>query len=379
MGVPPDQPAPPPPTIDDEHDASVGPQDATVLPWPQTRWSAGQSSNASIQDRPMCKHFYPEVQANDGSDESEDFEEFDDATPHRSQEGKAGENAHAQGNDDMDGASSASSHEGPPQMIDSEDEDDERLRDRYVDKYAEDTEDDDEDEEIELLPRGIIPSDDDDLDGFVRRRKQGDLEAVCSRGFGDSTLEARALRHLATRKPKLRSCDTCRRAKALRARRIRTSKKARRGVRKFQGPIPEKSDQVTLDHVIARNERNLGFAKQTNVFACIRRAIHFRWGKGFRKKTGVANLEAMRKLQGPDPKDKIKHIYSDAAPEIRYATKALGIRSIHDTSAPGDSQGNEVAENNNRDIKMGAAALPTHAGMPLWRCRVIASDAMQPL
>jgi hypothetical protein len=88
----------------------------------------------------MCEHFYPEVQTNDGSDESEDFEEFDDATPHRSQEAKASENAHAQGNDDMDGASSASSHEGPPRMIDSEDEDDERLRDRYVDKYAEDTE-----------------------------------------------------------------------------------------------------------------------------------------------------------------------------------------------------------------------------------------------
>jgi hypothetical protein len=43
----------------------------------------------------------------------------------------------------------------------------------------------------------------------------------------------------------------------------------------------------------------------------------------------------------------------------------LGIGGFHDANIPGDSQGNGVAENNNRDIKSGAAALLSHAGMPI--------------
>jgi hypothetical protein len=43
----------------------------------------------------------------------------------------------------------------------------------------------------------------------------------------------------------------------------------------------------------------------------------------------------------------------------------LGIRGNHDTSVPGDSQAKSVAEDNNRDIEMGAASLLAHAGIPL--------------
>jgi hypothetical protein len=44
MDVPPDkQDYPPTPLVDDRHDASDSPQDATTRPWPQTRWSEGQS------------------------------------------------------------------------------------------------------------------------------------------------------------------------------------------------------------------------------------------------------------------------------------------------------------------------------------------------
>jgi hypothetical protein len=306
--------------LEDEHDVSHGPQNINALPWPQTRWSTGQ--------------------VNVGS---EDSEEFDDATPHGSQEGNASEEALAQGHEEIEDALLDVSQEEPPDMLD-----------------------DDEDEEIELLPGGVISSDDDDIDGFVCHRNQGDLKVMYSRDFVDSTPEALTMRHLATRKPKLRSCDACRHAKALRARHFRTSKKAINRAHKFQGPMPENfGDQVILEHIIARNERNLGFAKQTCAFTFMNRAIDFRWGKGFRKKTGEANLEVMRKFQGPDPKDKIKYIWSDAAPEISYATKALGIRGNHDASVPGDSQGNGVTENNNRDTKMGTASLLTHAGVPL--------------
>jgi U3 small nucleolar ribonucleoprotein component len=60
-----------------------------------------------------------------------------------------------------------------------------------------------EDEEIELLLGGVIPSADDDIDGFARHRNRGDLEAVYSREFVDSKFEAPTMRHLATREPKL--------------------------------------------------------------------------------------------------------------------------------------------------------------------------------
>jgi hypothetical protein len=101
------------------------------------------------------------------------------------------------------------------------------------------------------------------------------------------------------------------------------------------------------------------------VLTLVDRAAGFRWGKGRKKKTGAANLEVAQRFHGPDIKDEIKYVWSDAAPEIICATIALGVRGNHDTSVPGDSQGNGVAENNNRDIKMGAASLLAHASVPL--------------
>jgi hypothetical protein len=57
-------------------------------------------------------------------------------------------------------------------------------------------------------------------------------------------------------------------------------------------------------------------------------------------------------------------VYSGAAPEIAYVVEKLGLAGYHDKSTPGDSQGNGTAENDNRDIKMGATAFIAHAGMP---------------
>jgi hypothetical protein len=95
------------------------------------------------------------------------------------------------------------------------------------------------------------------------------------------------------------------------------------------------------------------------------RTTGFEWGKGQKRKTGAANFEVLQRFQRPDEKDKIKHIWSDAAPEIIYAATKLGICGNHDTSVPGDSQGDGIAENNDRDVKMGAASLLAHAGFPL--------------
>jgi hypothetical protein len=88
-------------------------------------------------------------------------------------------------------------------------------------------------------------------------------------------------------------------------------------------------------------------------------------GKAQVQKTGDANFEALQRFQGPDAKDKIKYVWSDTTPEIMSAIQQLGVRGDHDNSIPGGSQGNGLAENNDRDIKMGAASLLAHAGLPL--------------
>jgi hypothetical protein len=131
---------------------------------------------------------------------------LDDDTPHGSQEDNASEDAIVQDEREIDDASLHGSPDEPPDMLD-----------------------DDEDEEIESLPVGIIPPDDDNDGGSALHRNHGDLEAVYSRYFLDSTQEALTMRHLATHKPKLRSCDACRRAKALKARHIRSLEKRKTG------------------------------------------------------------------------------------------------------------------------------------------------------
>jgi hypothetical protein len=95
------------------------------------------------------------------------------------------------------------------------------------------------------------------------------------------------------------------------------------------------------------------------------RATSFRWGKGLRRHTGEANLQAVREFQGPREDDKIKCMCSASAPEILYVSRQMGIGGFHDANILGDSQGDGVAENNNRDIKSGTAALLSRAGVPL--------------
>ena len=135
---------------------------------------------------------------------------------------------------------------------------------------------------------------------------------------------------------------------------------------KSRGPIPVKfGDQVTLDHIIALREINHGCGGETNAITMMDRALSFRWAKGLTRRTGANNLQAVREFQGAREEDKIKHMYSDSAIELLYVSRNMGIGGFHDTNIPGDSQGNGVAENNNRDIKSGTAALLSHAGMPL--------------
>jgi hypothetical protein len=135
---------------------------------------------------------------------------------------------------------------------------------------------------------------------------------------------------------------------------------------KSRGPIlVEFGDQITLDQIICHRDNNHGCGGETNAITMIDRALSFRWAKGLTRHTGANNLQAVREFQGAREEDKIKHMCSDSAVELLCVSRNMGIGGFHDTNVPGDSQGDGVAENNNRDIKSGTAALLSHAGMPL--------------
>jgi hypothetical protein len=171
---------------------------------------------------------------------------------------------------------------------------------------------------------------------------------------------------LATRKPKLNSCDACGQAKAQRVKHFRATRKSENRIRKSLGPILVKfGDQVTLDQIICRHDNNHGYDGQTIAIAMIDRALNFRWAKGFIRHAGENNLQAVREFRGAREEDKIKYMCSDSALELLCASRKLGIGGFRDTNIPGDSQGDGVAENNNRDIKSGVAALLLRAGIPL--------------
>jgi hypothetical protein len=105
-----------------------------------------------------------------------------------------------------------------------------------------------------------------DGDGGGASHNPGDVEPVYSRDFKETTREALTMRHLSTRKPKLNSCETCRRAKAQRIRHLRARRKAESAMHKSRGPIPVKfGDQVTLDHIIANREINHGCRGRPNL------------------------------------------------------------------------------------------------------------------
>jgi hypothetical protein len=218
-----------------------------------------------------------------------------------------------------------------------------------------------------MVPQGEEPNiKDDDGDGAGTSHNPGDVEPVYSRDFRDTANEALTMRHLATRKPKLNSCETCEQAEAQRIKHLQAARKSENRIHKSLGPIPVKfGDQITLDQIICHRDNNHGCGGETNAITMIDRALSFRWAKGFTRHTGANNLRAVQEFQGAREEDKIKYMYSDSALELLYVSRNMGIGGFHDTNIPGDSQGNGVAENNNRDIKSGVAALLLHARMPL--------------
>jgi hypothetical protein len=126
---------------------------------------------------------------------------------------------------------------------------------------------------------GPISHDDVEV-GRMGSHNPGDVEPVYSRDFKETAKEALTMRHLSTHKPKLNSCETCRRAKAQRVRHLRATRKAENAMRKSRGPVPLKfGDQVAMDHIIVRSELNHGYKGQTNALTMMDRAAGFSLGK----------------------------------------------------------------------------------------------------
>jgi hypothetical protein len=246
--------------------------------------------------------------------------------------------------------------------------------DDEIDEHATPREDESS-QDANMVPQGGEPNvRDDDGDGTGASHRPGDVEPACSRDFRDTANEALAVRHLATRKPKLNSCETCRQSEAQRIKHLRAARKSESRMRKSRGPIPVKfGDQITLDQIVCHRDNNHGCGGETNAITMIDRALSFRWAKGLTRHTAKGltrhtaanNLQVVQEFQGAREEDKIKYMCSDSAVELLYVSRRMGIGGFHDTNIPGDSQGNGVAENNNRDVKSGTAALLSHAGMPL--------------
>jgi hypothetical protein len=122
-----------------------------------------------------------------------------------------------------DGRESNADSDGLAPLIDSED--DGIPLNRYGIDFDDESDDDGaaivvqddaapEDEEFERLLAGIVAPNV-HLREYDVAKDGGDIDAVYSRDFMDIAAEAFAMRHSAAHKPKLKSCATCQRAKAL--------------------------------------------------------------------------------------------------------------------------------------------------------------------
>jgi hypothetical protein len=155
------------PPVDHDDDATDERRDSTTKPWPRAKWSVGRPPCDSMRDNPAYEKFYLGTENNNGPEAPEGFVEFDDVTPVGTLEENDDDAGRAQGVDEIDDTSSNSS--GPAEMVNStsDDEDDEGVRGRNI--LPDDS--DDEDEEIGQLTFGDIPREDDDLGSFVRHPK----------------------------------------------------------------------------------------------------------------------------------------------------------------------------------------------------------------
>ena len=168
--------------------------------------------------------------------------------------------------------------------------------------------------------------------------------------------EAISLTHLCTHLPKNPYCTACTRSK------INQRQERRRGPKKHYIEATKFGDSVTGDHLISSGKDGDGVDGEAVGFLVRGHATSFKQLYPAATKSSKECEIALKRVQGPRVHERIKHLYTDGAPEIVKAGKNL--RTCHDTSTPYRSATNGIAEREIRNVLEGTRTLLEHSGLP---------------
>ena len=168
-------------------------------------------------------------------------------------------------------------------------------------------------------------------------------------------IQAKSLNHQLTHFPANRFCQTCRAAKA--------QKVPAKRRRFFKTPLAAFGDEVTVDHIIARNVLSHGLKGEKYGFVFRDRYTGWLDAAPINEKTANTAGAALVDIRGAQ--DTFKYFYTDGAPEIKKSLINVGPRGApvaHDECVPGRHA--PVIERTNRHVLEGTRALLRHAGTP---------------
>ena len=118
-------------------------------------------------------------------------------------------------------------------------------------------------------------------------------------------------------------------------------------------------DIVTADHIIVGDEDVAGRGKQRVSLAVLDRGTG--WIRSYPAKQHTANETFIALQDFAGPREPVKLLYTDGAPEYKEAAEKLGW--IHQRSTPYRPQTNGVAERNVQRIVQGTRAVLQQSGM----------------
>ena len=171
--------------------------------------------------------------------------------------------------------------------------------------------------------------------------------------------EARSREHLRAHLPKNPFCPHCTWAKAVRIQQRKKQNKAYKMLRPYSEPT-KFGELCTMDHWFTQNDLSKGLYGETACVTMRDRFTGFLAAEGVHDKSAERIVEFLVKLPGPT--ERMRYMYSDAAPEITRACKTM--RIAHDATEPGNKKQNSVAERANAIVQDGGRTLLMAAGLP---------------
>ena len=169
--------------------------------------------------------------------------------------------------------------------------------------------------------------------------------------------------HFLTHEPKHHDCEVCRRAKLI-GRPCRRKTDENRSADSDVAAAKKFGDLITIDYMSSRSADTIDQLSS----ALIMKDIGTGWIDVFPASSHHVDetVEALQTMVGP--RDKVRSIYSDDAPEFKAAVRVLGWRLS--TSTPGKPQSNGIAERAVRSVVDGARTLLEQSGLPIrWWSR----------